>query len=190
MGGDRECRSPEAGVSLSVCFKNRQSLEGLECWQAKRAGGSIKEGFVGWHQGSGLYFTYNTQPFGQSLSRVEPWSGTKFKKIFWITLGQLGFLTFQGPPAWEASQLLSKVCLSAKYNYFLELPGAGLPYTLGGPELSSRNIGVFASPNVTTITTSLLCMTLIFVITDSKAPTPRPSQSNSTPPPKATEIDP
>lgn len=64
MGGDSKCKGPEAGVSLSVCFKNRQSLEDLECWQAKWAWASIKEGFVGWGQGSGFYFNYNGQPFG------------------------------------------------------------------------------------------------------------------------------
>lgn len=35
---------------------------------------------------------------GGSLSRVETWSSTSFKKIFWITLGQVGLLTFQDPP--------------------------------------------------------------------------------------------
>lgn len=106
--GDRECKGAEAGVSLSV---GRTTGRVWREWSLPGKVGRdfVKEGFVSWGEKVGFYCNCNGQPFEGVLSRVSHGLTQVLKRFFWVALGQVGLLTFQGFSAWEAPQLLSEL---------------------------------------------------------------------------------
>lgn len=57
---------------------------------------------MSWGEKVEFYCNCNGQPFEGVLSRVSHGLTQVLKRCFWIALGQVGLLTFQGFSAWEA----------------------------------------------------------------------------------------